>query len=152
MKIGLVSCGKEKARVPCEARNFYCSEMFTRSVALVERTCDEWHILSAKYGVVNPNEIISPYELVVKKGRNVNRNGHEEIELTAEDRALWYKEVNLHLRTQFPGAEFYALVTSAHIPALDGLRYEWPLAGVTIFERIKTVNELLLRAQTKNML
>ena len=39
--------------------------MFRGRVAYVERTCDEWLILSAKYGVVRPTDELDPYDVTL---------------------------------------------------------------------------------------
>lgn len=60
--IGLISCvGKKRART-AEAKDLYDSPLFAKSREFVEQRCDCWFILSAKYGLVEPAEVIEPYE------------------------------------------------------------------------------------------
>jgi len=59
--IGLISCVSKKANVPMQAKNLYTSDLFRKSKAYVESECDRWFILSAKYGLVEPEQIIHPY-------------------------------------------------------------------------------------------
>lgn len=58
----LVSCVKTKQCCPAPARNLYTSDWFVKARTCVERTGRSWYILSAKYGLVDPNEQIDPYE------------------------------------------------------------------------------------------
>ncbi|WP_395858435.1 DUF6884 domain-containing protein [Arthrobacter sp. KBS0702] len=37
--------------------------MFKKASAYAELTCDRWYILSAKHGLLHPDEIIQPYDM-----------------------------------------------------------------------------------------
>ena len=43
--------------------------MFRGRVAYVERTCDEWLILSAKHGLVDPGDELDPYDVTLLSAR-----------------------------------------------------------------------------------
>jgi hypothetical protein len=58
----LVSCVSKKRRVPAPAKDLYVSEWFLRARAFVEATGCPWFILSAKYGLVAPDQVVAPYE------------------------------------------------------------------------------------------
>ncbi len=45
-----------------EAKDLYDSTLFAKSREYVEKHCDSWFILSAKYGLVKPTDVIEPYE------------------------------------------------------------------------------------------
>lgn len=60
--VGLISCVSRKRAHATEARNLYYSPLFTKAREYVENRCDAWYILSAKYGLVSPAQIIDPYE------------------------------------------------------------------------------------------
>lgn len=60
--VGLVGCVKSKRAYPSRARELYISEAFLGRRAYVERTCDEWFILSAKHGLVDPDDWLEPYD------------------------------------------------------------------------------------------
>jgi hypothetical protein len=60
--VGLVSCVSRKHAHAMEARNLYDSPLFQKARAFVEKRCDTWYILSAKYGLLHPTQIIEPYE------------------------------------------------------------------------------------------
>jgi hypothetical protein len=58
----LVSCVSKKRKGPCEARDLYISEWFLKARAYVEATHSPWRILSAKYGLVAPDQVVGWYD------------------------------------------------------------------------------------------
>lgn len=60
--IGLISCVSRKCDHACEARVLYDSPLFAKARQYVERHCSRWYILSARYGLVSPHDIIAPYD------------------------------------------------------------------------------------------
>jgi len=66
--IVLVSCGKRKLSKPAAAKDMYTSPRFKMARAYAERVGDDWRILSAKHGLLKPDDVIEPYdETVVAK-------------------------------------------------------------------------------------
>ena len=61
MDIGLVGCGKIKNDHECKAKEMYLGTLFRYASAYCERY-DCWYILSAKYGLLDPETIIAPYD------------------------------------------------------------------------------------------
>ena len=64
--IGLVGCVKEKRSIPCAARDLYTSTLFAGRRRDVERSCDQWWILSAQHGLIQPSQTLAPYDLALK--------------------------------------------------------------------------------------
>lgn len=62
MKVGLVGCVKSKRGTAAPARDLYTSALFRGRRRYVELTCDRWFILSARHGLVEPEEILEPYD------------------------------------------------------------------------------------------
>ena len=62
MRVGLVGCVKSKARRATRAKDLYQSPLFAGGRAAVEENCDRWFILSAKHGLLDPDETIEPYD------------------------------------------------------------------------------------------
>ncbi len=61
--IVFLSCAKTKKDTPCKARDMYISDLFVKSYAYAESLHpDKIYILSAKYGLLRPDQIIEPYE------------------------------------------------------------------------------------------
>jgi len=63
----LVSCVKTKLDHPAPARDLYCSAWFRKVRTLIDRSGADWYILSALHGLVDPKQIIEPYELTLNK-------------------------------------------------------------------------------------
>ena len=61
-RLFLVSCVKTKGAGPASAKDLYTSAWFRKARACVEKTGCPWRILSAKYGLVHPEEEICHYE------------------------------------------------------------------------------------------
>jgi hypothetical protein len=66
VRIGLVGCVKEKGSGPTTAADLYTSALFRGRKRFVERTCNAWFILSAKHGLVDPTQVLEPYDATVK--------------------------------------------------------------------------------------
>jgi cytoplasmic iron level regulating protein YaaA (DUF328/UPF0246 family) len=66
-RIALVSCVKSKRSVPAAARELYTSPLFRGLRDYAEATTDAWYILSAKYGILSPDDVVAPYELTLNR-------------------------------------------------------------------------------------
>ncbi len=60
--VGLISCVSRKRAHATVARGLYDSPLFTKARDYIEHRCNRWYILSAKYGLVLPSQVIEPYE------------------------------------------------------------------------------------------
>ena len=58
----LVSCVAKKLPRSAPAKDLYVSPLFRKARSLVEARGWPWLILSAKYGLVAPEQVIEPYE------------------------------------------------------------------------------------------
>ena len=65
-RIGLVGCVKKKLDVDARAKDLYISPLFRGRRHYVERSCDEWWILSAEHGLVDPEQVLAPYDVTLK--------------------------------------------------------------------------------------
>lgn len=83
--IGLISCVSKKLSKLTEAKNLYVSPLFAKSRIFVEQHCDSWFILSAKYGLIEPTDVIAPYEETLN-----TKSRHEKDE--------WARRVWVNLR------------------------------------------------------
>jgi hypothetical protein len=62
----LISCSKRKGGHRDLARNMYVSPLYRKSVLVAEGWRLPFSILSAKYGLLDPDETIEPYDLTLK--------------------------------------------------------------------------------------
>lgn len=60
--VHLVACVAGKLDRPAPARALYTSPWFQKARAYVERQGGQWFILSAKHGLIGPDEVIEPYD------------------------------------------------------------------------------------------
>ena len=67
-RIGLVGCASQKLSRPAPARELYVSQLFRKASTYAEATCERWYVLSAKHGLIHPDQVIEPYD--VKLGRS----------------------------------------------------------------------------------
>lgn len=60
--IVFLSCVKTKQKTRCAARDMYTSDLFRKSLAYAEKLQPtQIYILSAKYGLLDPQDVIEPY-------------------------------------------------------------------------------------------
>jgi hypothetical protein len=131
----LVSCVSEKHDRPMPARDLYCSAWFQKARAFVERESAEWFILSAKYGLVRPVQVIEPYEETLS-------------EKTSEERREWSTKVAQELRPHCPvGTSVVFLAGEKYreflAPTLSelGCNVEVPMEGLAIGEQLHWLSE-----------
>ena len=58
----LVSCSKLKLEHPAPAKELYVSPLFRAGRAAAEATGQPWFILSAEHGLVDPDQLLEPYD------------------------------------------------------------------------------------------
>jgi Family of unknown function (DUF6884) len=96
VSVGLVACGATKLGRPAPARDLYCSPLFRKASAYAAATYDRWFILSAKHYLVDPCEVLDPYDVSLKG-------------MTVDGRAHWASMVECSLRcghrTRTPGRQ-----------------------------------------------
>jgi hypothetical protein len=101
-RIALVSCVKSKRTSASPARDLYISPLFRGLRRYAEANADEWHILSAKYGLLAPERVVEPYELTLNK-------------MPKPDRDAWAGKVKSQLGAVLP--------SDAEVLLLAGTRY-----------------------------
>ncbi len=73
--VGLISCVSRKRAHATEAGCLYDSPLFAKARQYVEKLCDKWYILSAKYGLLTPDQVIEPYEETLNTKPRMAREG-----------------------------------------------------------------------------
>ena len=129
MRVGLVGCVKSKREHPAPACELYTSPLFRGRRRSVEGSCERWFILSALHGLLNPDEIVEPYNLAMS-------------EVPRPERREWSSKVLADLRRELGPVdgmtiEIHAGADYANFGLVDGLRaagaeVEQPTAGMTI--------------------
>lgn len=93
--VGFVNCGAKKRDLPeggaCAAKDLYTSGYFRDRWSYVERFCERRYILSAKHGILEPDEEIETYDASLKPNSD-NYIGDEA-------RREWVARVGTQIRT-----------------------------------------------------
>ena len=72
--IVFISCVKTKRKIKIEAKNMYISDYFKKSLSYAKTlNPKKIYILSAKYGILELNEVIKPYNKTLNKMNKVER-------------------------------------------------------------------------------
>jgi hypothetical protein len=120
---------------PAPAAELYAtpprSDLFRKSVAYAKHLGHPWAILSAKYGLVMPGQVIAPYDLTLS-------------DMSREQQRAWGRKVIAQIRNTYPeGTHFVILAGRLYVEpfkALDGCSFEDPLKGMG-FERKRWLKE-----------
>jgi hypothetical protein len=110
--VGLVGCASQKLRRPAPARDLYVSQLFRKASAYAEQTCDRWYILSAKHGLIHPDQVLEPYD--AKLGTNPR---------TSPPIHQWAATVREQLTAELAGIENVKLI------AVAGQQYRYAVYG-----------------------
>ena len=130
-----ISCVKSKQSRACEAKNLYVSSLFRKMLAVAERRKPlKIFILSAKYGLLNPDDVIEPYEQTLKN-------------MKKPDRVAWAKKVIEELRQQTDLRRDH-FVFLAGMPYRENLvpqikHYSVPMEGLSFGRQLQWLDEQL---------
>jgi hypothetical protein len=100
--VGLVGCASQKLRRAAPARELYVSQLFKKASAYAELTCDRWYVLSAKHGLVHPDEVIEPYDMRLGTSHRTTPPIHQ-----------WAARVKKQLAAEFAGLKNVRLIVLA---------------------------------------
>ena len=134
-KIVLISCVKKKLRTRAKAKDLYISSLFSSSFrfAVKQNPC-VIYILSAKYGLVECERVISPYDLTL------NTMSTKQIKAWAEKTLNQLRKVSDLNRDYyiFLAAEKYRKYLIPHVKL-----FEVPLKGLRIGEQLSWLKKQL---------
>lgn len=85
MKIALIGCGNKKNDKPCKAREMYTGFLFRKRLEFCELFANKTYILSARYGLLNLDDEIIPYNLRLDKIKKAYRESWSRIILRQID-------------------------------------------------------------------
>ena len=132
-RIGLVGCVKDKAPIARPAKELYQSLLFQGRRRYVEQSCSEWWILSALHGLVDPNDVLEPYDVTLN-------------DASVSERRRWSDQVINQITTRIQPApgdsfEFHAGINYRAFGLEDNLRHlgcgvECPTDGLRMGEQL----------------
>jgi hypothetical protein len=128
----LVGCVKSKVDHPAQARDLYTSALFRKERAYAESSGVPWFILSAEHGLVDPSQVIEPYELNLSstpRSYRVAWGDRVVADLASSLDGLEGKTVEVH------AGEAYAEAIRGGLAAAGATMVE-PLSGLTMGERL----------------
>lgn len=136
-KIAFVSCVSKKAEEPQPAKDLYTSDWFKKASTYGEKVSDSWYILSAKHGVLEPDQEIAPYDETLN-------------EMGADQRRDWAVKVAQQLEEILqPGDQVILLAGQRYREYLLepirilGCDVKIPMKGLRIGEQLSWLKEKL---------
>jgi DGQHR domain-containing protein len=138
--IGLVGCSKRKLPRAAPARDLYASPLFRLAARYCTLACDRWFVLSARHGLVEPAEVIEPYDVTLRG-------------LGRADRQAWATRVlgQLQQRGLLGAGHHFLLHAGAACtdPLARLLGAEQPLQGLGIGQRLSWYRRRLAALDAK---
>ncbi len=139
--IYLLSCVRRKRSGPAPARDLYTSPWFRKARAYADRTGRPWFVLSAKYGLIHPRDVIEPYDLTLNAMRKA-------------DRRKWASRVLTQLEPHLDDAKAVVFLAGQRYrkclkPSLRsrGLIVYVPMEGLRIGEQLRWLTKELPMAE-----
>lgn len=117
----LVGCGRAKQLSPDRADELYVSPGFRKRRAIAEAAGGSWYVLSAEYGLVAPEEWLSPYDLLLST-------------TSADYREAWGRWVVARLVQKRGDLRGSSVLVLAPAPYADPIRPLLTAVGVDVFE------------------
>lgn len=135
----LVGCVSQKNATPRAAKDLYRSELFRRRRRYAEASGGPWWIVSAEYGLVDPDQVIAPYDTRIGRLTLLARHELADRVATDLDRALGTlagKRLEIHA-----GDEYFLAIGPALRDRGAGLAR--PLEGLRIGQQLAWYGEQL---------
>jgi hypothetical protein len=130
MRVGLVACAAQKLDHPAPARDLYISPLFRKAAAYCEKEYDEWYILSARLGLLDPETVVAPYNVTLNTmPRDERLRWGELLQRQLSERGLIDADLYLHAGARY--RESFAGMPNAHAP----------LAGLGIGQQLRWYTE-----------
>ena len=129
-RVVLVSCSGPKLTAPAPAADLYTSDLFRKARAYAEEQGDSWAILSALYGLVWPEETVSPYD------QKLSALPAQERQRWGEAVARWVPRVPPGRAIELHAGEVYCAPVRDHLTRA-GWQVEEPLRGLEIGMRLR---------------
>lgn len=133
--IVLIACVGQKQGRPMPAQDLYTSAWFRKAAAYARRQADAWYILSAKHGLVLPENVIEPYDMTLNTMKPASRR-------------TWALQALLRLYDKLKPGDRVIILAGKHyreflVPSLEkwGCQVEIPLEGLRIGEQLSWFNK-----------
>lgn len=134
LRVTVIGCGKSKLPGKHRAEDLYTGGLFLASLKYAKATSTHVYIASANYGLLDLNDVVESYDLVIT-------------DLSKTSRELWAQEVARELRSKLHGADLVLLMGTEYVKPLAkeldefGIVYSEPLKGLQLGERLHWLKE-----------
>jgi hypothetical protein len=115
----LIGCVKTKQPEPAPAKDLYTSQLFVRRRAYAERSRRPWFVLSSQWGVIDPEEIVAPYDMYLA-------------DQPADYRRAWGVSVTERLLAEYPVKAGGVVQVHAGKAYLDAVRGPLEARGLVV--------------------
>ena len=130
MDIRLVGCSKTKSHTACLAKDFYTSPPFRLAFAYAKASYSRVFSLSARYGLLHPEDEVRPYDMCLNS-------------MSVAERNKWGERVAKQVMDALPASSLlyihagrnYASGLIDHLPG--SFEIEIPLASLSIGEQLR---------------
>ncbi|WBY01539.1 hypothetical protein PE066_19065 [Ramlibacter tataouinensis] len=133
--IALVGCVKSKRPHPAPAEDLYTSALFRALRAYARRHADRWFILSAEHGLLQPQDVVQPYEKTL-------------LTMAKPARQQWASKVATQLDAVLPaGCRLILLAGQRYREDLEpllqarGHQIDVPLRGLRLGEQLRQLRK-----------
>ena len=130
MAVYLVSCVGQKRSRAAPAKELYTSPWFRKARTYVEMAGGRWFVLSAKHGLIHPDQVVEPYNLTLN-------------DMRVTERHRWAARVLTQLEPHLAGVNAVEFLAGQRYreflePALRqrGLAVSVPMEGLKIGEQL----------------
>ena len=133
-RIGLVGCVSQKRANAAPAEKLYISTLFDGRRRFVERTCDDWYVLSALHGLVHRATVLEPYDVALTgQGRDAKRRWADGVLRQIESVVPKMKSVTFEIHA---GADYFDFGLSAGLER-RGAQVVIPTRGLRVGEQLR---------------
>jgi len=132
VRVALVGCGTRKRSSPCLARDLYIGPLTRSAIRYAAQAADEFWILSALYGLLDPDRVIEPYDrrLPTRLRERLSWGSHTSSALAGEYAGL---DVSVEV---LAGADYAGAVSFPRHWAVS-----FPLEHLSIGQRLRWLSE-----------
>jgi len=125
-----ISCVGKKLPSSAPAKELYQSDWFKKARVWAEGTGKDWYILSAKHGVLSPDDVIAPYEKTLNT-------------MSSKDRRLWAKSTTTQINNIAPKGKITFLAGKKYreFLGIEGGRISVPMEGLGIGQQLAWLNK-----------
>jgi len=123
-----VACGSKKVDRAAPASELYVGPWFSKAARYAKEVLkNDWAIMSAKYGLLDPDQVIEPYDVSL-------------IKMPMKSRLQWSTWVRVQIIKRWPDETFVVLAGAKYKAACRGLNASYPLTGLTLGQQYQFLN------------